>query len=134
MPASPSANPWRPLIYRTRRGQCVKSHTNELAYEPGVIATESQPCLRDHNHAPDRARPLAHPLRDENGTHGAAAPGYYPKRRTKAPHLPNGTARPRWSAELFCYTCNVCRGVLRLFERPFQTGFVRALSRPATTY
>ena len=43
----------------------------------------------------------------------------YAKRRTKAPHLPNGTARPRWSAELFCYTCNVCRGVLRLFKHAF---------------
>jgi Transposase DDE domain len=158
---SSSRQPWRLVTYRTRRGHCVEFLTNAFDLEPGVIAFlysrrwEEEKCFDTWKNDFSQAKAwsksstaienqarlaivtsilIALVLQQTLGTEGSRDIKSL-RRQVKAPHQPDGTDRPLWTAPVFRYTSKVSRQVLRFFKhcflRPATPGLYQAELRPS---
>lgn len=146
---SSSRQPWRLITYRTRRGQVVEFLTNELALQPGVVAFlysrrwEEEKCFDTWKNDFSQAKAwgksptaidnqarlaiitsilIAIILQQTLGSDGSRdikSLRRQARRQIKAPHQPDGTDRPMWTAPVFRYTSKVSRQVLRFFKHCF---------------
>ena len=146
---SSSRQPWRLITYQTRRGRRVEFLTNDFALLPGVIAFlysrrwEEEKCFDTWKNDFSQAKAwgksltaidnqvrlaiitslliallLQHTLGTE-GSRDIKSLRRQARRQAKAPHQPDGTDRPRWTAPVFRYTSKVSRQVLRFFKHCF---------------
>jgi hypothetical protein len=146
---SSSRQPWRLITDRTRRGRRVEFLTNDFDLRPGVIAFldsrrwDEEKCFDTWKNDFSQAKAwgkhltaidnqvrlaiitsllIAIILQHTLGTAGRRdlkSLRRQARRQAKAPHHPDGSDRPRWTAPRFRDTSKVSRQVLRFFKYCF---------------
>ena len=146
---SSSPQPWRLIIFRTRRGRVIEFLTNDFDLQPGVVAFlfsrrwDEEKCFDTWKNDFSRSKAwgkrltaidnqarlaiitgilvslMLHRMLGADGVTDEKALRKQDKRQCAAPDAGDGTDRPDWAAPIYRYTSKVSRQVLRFFKLCF---------------
>jgi hypothetical protein len=147
LPSSPE--PWRKVVFKTRRGRTVTFLSNDFDLQPGLIAFlysrrwDEEKCFDTWKNDFAQAKAwgkrslaienqtvlaiitsilvaMALPtMLDDDDPQDTKALRKADKRQAKAPEHPDSTDRPDWANALFRHTSKISRQVLRFFKHCF---------------